>query len=113
MEIRKNQVGKTTYTFVCETWENSRAWGHKVTMFRNDYEMLSNKIRYYNRTWEMYRYQSCMQGAVRKAIEEYKETALNSYRYKNNVTKIKQDLKDKIYAENEIIQELEQLYKEI
>lgn len=113
MELKKYQIRKNEYTFVCEYWETSRAWGHKVTLFKNDYEMATNKVRYYNRTWECYRYQSCMRGAVCKAIEYYKQNAVDNYKYLHDITRLKQEEKDKIYAENEIIQELELLKKQI
>lgn len=53
------------YIFVCEYWETSRAWGHKVTLMHpSGVELARYKVRYYNRTWEMYTYQSAMYGAL-------------------------------------------------
>lgn len=113
MEIKKYNVGKTQYTFVCETWETSSAWGHKVTMFRNDYEETSVKIRYYNRTWECFRYQTCILKAIETTAKEYKDIAVRNYKYSNNVSRLKQEIKEKLWQENEILQELEDLYNQI
>ena len=111
MQILKNEIGKNTYTFVCETWETSRAWGHRVTMFRNDYEYTTNKVRYYNRTWEMYRYQTCICGAISKVIEEEKQLIVSRYKNANNVGRLSQAKKEELYKESEILAELEELYE--
>lgn len=111
MKILYNEVNGNKYTFVCEYWETSRAWGHKVTMFKNLYEWNNHKIRYYNRTWECYPYQSCILGVIRKTIQEEQEKAINNYKYANNVKRLTKEQKEEIYKGVEKIAELEQLYK--
>lgn len=113
MEIRRNNIGKNEYIFVCETWETSNAWGHKVTMFRNDYEMLSNKVRYYNRTWEQYRYQSCIKGAVYKLLEDTKQREIIKYKRENDISRLSQARKEEIYKASEFITELRELYNSL
>ena len=39
MEIKKYTVGEDEFEFVCEYWETSRAWGHRVTLFMNGVEI--------------------------------------------------------------------------
>ena len=66
------------YTFACRGWETSRAWGHEVFLLNGASEVGRARYRYYNRTWECYRFQSAMFGA----IEDYKKQELA--RYLNN-----------------------------
>lgn len=81
MEIKKYEIGNVVYEFVNEYWETRYSWGHRTVLFRNNVEISNNKVRYYNRTWECFRYQTCMLGAIEhemewamnKALEEYKE----------------------------------------
>ena len=65
MEIKvKKTSNGNVWKFVNETWSNSNGWGHKTTVFRFDYDFEQHKVRYYNRTCERYKYQTCMSGAV-------------------------------------------------
>ena len=61
--------------FLCRGWDTSRAWGHEVYVIDGAIEVAHYKVRYYNRTWEAYRYQSAMYGA----LDEYKKSELARY----------------------------------
>lgn len=54
------------FELVCEYWETSRAWGHRAVLLDRGVELADVKVRYYNRTWERYTYQSAMREAVEK-----------------------------------------------
>ena len=101
MEIIKKTINNNNYTFVCETWETSRAWGHKVTLFRNDTEYTTQKITYYNRTWESYRYQTCMLKCIDEVIAEEVKNAIEEVRELYNIKRISKDEKESIIAELE------------
>lgn len=111
MEIIKKIINNNTYTFVCETWTTARAWGHSVTMFRNNIEYTFRQIRYYNRTWESYEYQSCMLKCVNSIIDEEKEFIFNEYKQKHNKKRLTQEQKDELTNNSKIIQELKELKK--
>lgn len=51
----------------CEVFSNSKAWGHIAKLFYKEQEMLENKVRYYNRTWERYQFESVLSGLVNLA----------------------------------------------
>jgi hypothetical protein len=55
-----------TLTVSTETYSNSQAWGHEVKAFYNGYEIEINRVRYHNRTWEAFQYQSALQGLLGK-----------------------------------------------
>lgn len=109
MEIIKYNRGKNTYEFVCETWSTSRAWGHKVTMLKNGIECQVNKVRYYNRTWEQWTYQTAILGAIRKEIEERETNLINDYKQNNNIKKLSKEIKDNIIHADLSIRELTEL----
>lgn len=109
MEIKKYTRGKNTYEFVCEYWETSYAWGHKVTMFKNDCELQTNKVRYYNRTWECWTYQTAITGAIYDEIEKRKKRLIDDYKYNNGIKRLKQEIKDSIVNADESIKELREL----
>ena len=47
--------------------------GHEVTLYKNDYAKIGQaKIRYYNRTWESYQYQSAIKSVIYNAIAQIK-----------------------------------------
>lgn len=63
------------FEFVCRYWEARNAWGHIATMYKGGEKLAEAKVRYYNRTWEMYTYQS----AMRQALEDWYQGELASY----------------------------------
>lgn len=85
--IYNKEINGVKFTLVCESWQTKTAWGHKVSLYRN-YSFLvgSAKIRYYNRTWEKYQYQSAIKSVIYNAIEEIKAAAkkvfLSMHNYK-------------------------------
>ena len=103
MEVRDVKVRGTNFRFVCESWSNSRAWGHRVVIFENGREVDEAKIRYYNRTWECYTYQSCMQKVVRQLLEHRKERVINDYKYMNNISRLTQKKKEELIKKDNLV----------
>lgn len=60
-------------------WETRYSWGHKAAI-TNEYgsTLATAKIRYYNRTWEVYRFQSVLHSVIAKYVESL--TKCNPYR---------------------------------
>lgn len=54
----------------CEVWSNSRAWGHEARLFYKGEEVAKNRVRYYNRTWEAYQFDSVKGGLMSKVDNE-------------------------------------------
>lgn len=116
MEIKKFKIEDSNFMFVCNTYSTSQSWGHKATLFENDIQIGENTIRYYNRTWEMYQYQSVMQGAVSKLKEKAQKRVENNYRTEHEIKRItkkqKEELDNLYYSDNEI-KKLNALYREL
>ena len=113
MEIKKIicKSGRE-YNIVNETWETSRAWGHKSTLIAPWGEVESHKVRYYNRTWESYTYETCMLCAIDEIEETEKNKFINDYKYQNNIDRFKKGQKDeviKMFEETEKAKELKAL----
>ena len=117
MEIKKIicKSGRE-YNIVNETWETSRAWGHKSTLIAPWGEVESRKVKYINRTWERYTYESCMSGLIETILENNLKSYITQYKEKNGITRLTSLQKDMIKAEwqeKEYIQELMEIKERI
>lgn len=100
MEIKKIICKSgNEYNIVNEYWETSRAWGHKSTLIAPWGEVASHKIRYYNRTWESYRYQSCMGQLLSNILESNQKSYITEYKEKNNISRLLADKKAEVIKE--------------
>ena len=100
MEIRKIKCKSgNEYNIVNETWETSRAWGHKSTLIAPWGEVESRKVKYINRTWERYTYESCMSGLIETILEDNLKSYITQYKEKNDITRLTSLQKDIIKAE--------------
>ena len=116
MEIRKKKILGNKWEIVNETWETYYSWGHKTTLIRNGYCYSPYKVRYYNRTWERYTYESCMNGAVNTLIDEEKQLFIERFKQNNGITRFKKGQKEEVIKEFEktsIYKELKKLKKVI
>ena len=117
MEIKKIicKSGRE-YNIVNEYWETSRAWGHKSTLVAPWGEVESRKVKYINRTWERYTYESCMSGLINTILEDNLKSYITEYKEKNDITRLTSLQKDMIKAEwqeKEYTQELMEIKERI
>lgn len=83
--IYNKVINGVKFTFVCESWTDRTSWGHEVTLYKNDtFKVDRAKIRYYNRTWERYIYQSAIKSVIYNAIEEIKAAAKVAFKNLHN-----------------------------
>ena len=101
MEIRRKKVNNQKFEFINKYWRTGYAWGHKSTLLVNGNEWASVKVRYYNRTWESYTYQS----AMFRVLEEYRDIKLKNflenYLYSNGKNRFGKNEKAKLIKEFE------------
>lgn len=100
MEIRtiKCTSGKE-YQIVNEYWETSRAWGHKSTLLINGHDIGEYSVRYYNRTWEMYTYQTCMSSLINSIIGSRQEHYITQFKADNGIMRFKKGQKEEVIAQ--------------
>ena len=118
MEIRRvNGKKGNKIELVNESWSTSRNWGHKTNVIVNGYDYGTYKVRYCNRTWESYTFQSCMTGAIAKVMRYNITRYLENYKYTNNITRFKKGQREKLIAEykesNDLMLDLEQTIQAI
>ena len=104
------------YNIVNEYWETSCAWGHKSTLIAPWGEVESRKVKYINRTWERYTYESCMSGLIDTILEDNLKSYITQYKEKNDITRLTSLQKDMIKAEwqeKEYIQDLMEIKERI
>lgn len=71
--IYNKEINGVKFTLVCESWNTRNSWGHEVTLYKNDtFKVGRAKIRYYNRTWESYQYQSAIKNVIIDVLEKIK-----------------------------------------
>ena len=69
--IYNKEIKGVKFTLVCESWCTRNSWGHIVTLYKNDTVKIGRaNIRYYNRTWECYQYQSAIKSVIYGAIAQ-------------------------------------------
>ena len=117
MEIKKIicKSGRE-YNIVNEYWETSRAWGHKSTLVAPWGEVESHKVRYYNRTWESYTYQTCMGGLLDTILENNLKSYITQYKENNDISRLLADKKAEVIKEweqKEYIKDLKEIQERI
>ena len=112
MEIRTKNINGNKWQLVNETWETYNAWGHKTTIIKNCYSYPPHKVRYYNRTWECYTYESCMRGAVETIIDEELQRYIDIFKDDNGIIRFKKGQKEEVinaFKQSDIYAELQAL----
>lgn len=83
--IYNKEINGVKFTFVCESWKTRNSWGHEVTLYKNDtFKVGYTKIRYYNRTWESYLYQSAIKNVIIDVLEKIKAAAKKAFKALHN-----------------------------
>jgi hypothetical protein len=83
--IYNKEINGVKFTFVCESWKTRNSWGHEVTLYKNDtFKVGYTKIRYYNRTWESYLYQSAIKNVIIDVLSKIKAAAKKAFKALHN-----------------------------
>lgn len=105
------------YEIVAYSYETSNSWGHKATLIHNGtHELNKYKIRYYNRTWECYQYQSVIKSVLDDYISYLIDDYINDYKAQNNITRLKKSQRDELTKQAKtttIIEKLNTFYGEL
>ena len=117
MEIRtiKCKRGKE-YQIVNEYWETRNSWGHKSTLIAPWGEVESKKVRYYNRTWEMYTYQTCMYGLLSSILENDLKDYITREKENKGITRLSKEIRAELEQEwnnNPYTQDLKEIQERI
>ena len=59
-----------TITIEARYFDGSRNWGHVAKLYIDEQEVVTDRIIYYNRTWESYQFQSILFSIIGKAAKK-------------------------------------------
>ena len=117
MELRKIKCKSgNEYNIVNESWATSNSWGHKSTLIASWGEVERKKVRYYNRTWEDYTYQTCMSNLLDTILEKNLKSYITHYKEKNGISRLLADKKAEVikeWPEKEYIKDLIEIQERI
>lgn len=116
MQSLKKVINGSEFEFINEGWSTSSAWGHRSVLLYKGISIAEKKIRYYNRTWESYEFQSCMKACVDLAIKEKTEAAKDLYKMINKISRFTKKTAAEFRAtleDDQFIKDLKSLYKEL
>lgn len=92
------------FKFINEVWSTKSAWGHKTQLLQDGVSIALNKVRYLNRTWEFYQFQSSMSGAIYMVKEDLVKNLISEYKEKTGKRRLSKELKEEILNQNEMYQ---------
>ena len=105
------------FKIVAYTYETPSSWGHKAELIRNnDHTLNTYKIRYYNRTWECYQYQSVIKSVLNDYIDYLIKDYIDDYKTQNSITRLKSQQREELIKQAKmtpLVEKLETFYKEL
>ena len=85
------------FSIVAYSYDNRSSWGHKAELIKNnDYTLNTYKIRYYNRTWECYQYQSVIKSVLSDYMTQLINDYINDYKTQNSITRLDSNIKQQL-----------------
>lgn len=94
--IKSKKIMGKVFSIYAEGWSNSRAWGHRAVLRVNDFSTRESKIRYYNRTWESYQYESVIHSVIYGYIESVKNDIRENFKREKNIKRITERYKKEL-----------------
>lgn len=114
MEIKKFTVNGKEYEFVNSSRNTRSGFAHDTTLFINGVAKTKNTSHYLNRTWECYRYQTVMLGAVRELINDRRICLEKKYKEDNGFSKLtekRRSVLEDIFTADNVLNEYEEAIK--
>lgn len=81
-------INGNEYIFVNMFRGNRSGFVHETELMKGNWIIGTNKVQYYNRTWECYTYQTVMKGCVSKLMESAKEEFVTAWKTAHNVKRL-------------------------
>ena len=94
--IKSKKIMGKVFSIYAESWSNSRAWGHRAVLNVNNWYTFESKIRYYNRTWERYQYESVIHKVIDDYIESVKEDIEEKFKGEKGIKRITEKYKKEL-----------------
>lgn len=101
MDITRKTINGNEYAFYNSFRGNRSGFVHETELYRNGILEGTNKIQYYNRTWESYEYQSVMRRCVSKLLEECKEAYKTAWKNDHGIKRLTESKRKEMEEELE------------
>lgn len=88
MSITRKTINGAEYEFINDCYGNRSGFVHESNLKKDGRFIGHNKCQYYNRTWEVYTYQTVMKGLVYNLMEELKESFKESWKESHGVKRL-------------------------
>lgn len=106
-------INGNEYIFINSYRKNRSGFVHESELKKNGQNIGKNKCQYYNRTWEVYTYQTVMQGIVYNLMKEFTESFKDLWKEKHGFKRLNSDRRkmfmEDLEKESEYM-ELKELY---
>lgn len=79
------------YEIIARSWETRNSWGHEAELWMDGRFVDSEKVRYYNRTWESWQYQSVCLSLLSNYAGRIESVLLDQYRIIHEKKRLNQD----------------------
>ena len=116
MDYITKKIGNAEFTFLVNSRSNRSGFVHECVLCLNGNEIAREKTQYYNRTWEAYRFQSVMLGAVSNALNEVKQRISDDMKQRNGWKLLSEARKNEVrkaWEQNTGIKTLEALAEDV
>ena len=87
-------ISGALYEVFGEYWETRNGWGHTAYLMKDGEEVNRARVRYYNRTWESYRFQSAGLSAVDNEMKAAEQRAFEDYRRRTGRSRLTDAMKE-------------------
>lgn len=81
--IYEKNINGVYFTIYCNTFKTRNSWGHEVTLYQGTNQIGGIKLRYYNRTWEIYQFRTAIQIVIMEAVDRAKALAREAFKRLN------------------------------
>lgn len=106
---KKVIVNNNEYEFINNSRGNRSGFVHETKLYKNSMLLATNKVQYYNRTWEVYTYQTVMKGCVSGLMNSLKEEFKTDYKELHGIKRLTASKAEKMLAELENMPEYKEL----
>lgn len=104
------------FEFICNSRDTRSGFAHDCSLYINDTGKAIAHCYYYNRTWEVYTFQTVCCTALHKVIDEYTERKINIFKSAHNykrLTKARREDFEKWFSDNDYIKTLRAVYNDL
>jgi hypothetical protein len=81
------------YRIKSTAWSTSRSWGHESILYVDGFQVQRKKLTYQNRTWESFKFQTCMRIVVEDYLDAYLVDYESAFKHSHNKKRLSAKLR--------------------